>query len=122
MKRKSILIICLLIVVSIFFYIGISSTVVINKNYYRKLAWELVNHNKTIINWETANVSLKNEKETPMHVAPTLSARINNFLLFLNGGRVISVEFSTTHDDLLGPMVLYFNPFTKQCIGGDLRM
>lgn len=120
--RKRTVIICLLIVVSIFTYIGISSTIVINENSYRKLAWELVNHNKTIINWETANVSLRNEKETPMLVAPILSAKINNFLLFLNGRRVISVEFPTTDDGALGPIVLYFNPFTRQCIGGELRM
>jgi len=108
--------------VSIFIYIEIFSTIVINKNSYRKLAWELVNHNKTIINWETANVSLKNEKEMPIHVSAMLSAKINNFLLFLNGRRVIAVEFSTTDDGALGPIVLYFNPFTKQCIGGELRM
>ena len=122
MKRKQIVIICLLIVASIFTYIGISSTIVINENSYRKAAWELVNHHKTIINWETAKVSLKYEKDTRMLVAPILSAKINNFLLFLNGGRVISVEFYTTNDEYLGPVIFYFNPFTKQCIGGDLRM
>ena len=57
-----------------------------------------------------------------MLVSPILSAKINNFLLFLNGGRVISVEFTTTDYGALGPIVLYFNPFTRQCIGGELRM
>lgn len=121
MKKKRIIVTILLVVAVLFIYIKISSTV-INDNYYRKLAWETSNHGKTIISWQTAKVSLVNVKEKPIHVAPILSGKINKFLLLFNGGRAVRVEFSTTQDGLLGPIILYFNPFTKQCIGGELRM
>mgnify|MGYP000612573192 CR=1 FL=1 len=121
MKGKNIISTVLLIAAAMFIYIGISS-ILINENYYRELAWEVANHDKTIINWQTANVSLINVKENPIHTAPVLSAKINRSILILNGGHAVRIEFSTTNEGLLGPIVLYFNPFTKQCIGGDLRM
>lgn len=120
MKGKSIITV-LLIAAVMFTYIGISS-ILINESYYRELAWEVANHDKTIIDWQTADVSIINVKENPIHTAPVLSAKINRTILILNGGHAVRIEFSTTNEGLLGPIVLYFNPFTKQCIGGDLRM
>jgi hypothetical protein len=121
LKGKSIIITVLLIAAAMFIYIGISSTV-INENYYRRLAYRVVNNDKTINNWETADVDLLNIKENPARTAPILSAKVNKFLLFLNGGHYVRVVFDTTQDSLIGPIVLYFNPFTKQCFGGALRM
>jgi hypothetical protein len=120
MKRKSIIVIALLIVVAVFVYIGISSTI-INENYYRNLAWKMSNHDKAIINWETANVSKINLKETYIYTPLLFSCKLNRFLLFLNGGSAVRVEFRTTQDGYLGPIVTYFNPFTKQYIGSNLR-
>ena len=122
MKWKIIIVTCLLLIVSIVVYIGVSSNYIINKSDFRSKAWELIQHDSTVIDWENSKVSIINSKDTPMIVAPILSAKINNALLFLNGGRVICVEFSTTNEGMLGPIVLYFNPFTRHCIGGQLRM
>ncbi len=118
--RKKGVIIFLLILAAASIYIGLSSAV-INKNYYRELAYKLENYHKTIIDWETADVSLIKVKDTPFDTPPIFSAKINRTLLFLNGGYAVRVELSTTQDDFFGPIVLFFNPFTKQCIGGYLR-
>ena len=122
LKWKIIIVTCLLLIVSIIVYIGVSSNYIINKSDFQSKAWELIQHDSTVIDWENSKVSIINSKDTPMVVAPILSAKINNALLFLNGGRVVCVEFSTTNQGLLGPIVLYFNPFTRQCIGGQVRM
>ena len=104
----------------IFVYIGISSTFVINENSYKKLAGELANHNepimdKAIINWETANVSLTNEKKSSINVAPTSSSKFNNFLLFLNGRHFISVELDNpTQNFGIGTIIFYFNPLSQK--------
>ena len=117
-----IIVTCLLLIVSIAVYIGVSSNFIINKSDFQNKAWDLIEHDSSVIDWENSKVSIINSKDTPMIVAPILSAKINNALLLLNGGRVVCVEFSTTNEGMLGPIVLYFNPFTRQCIGGQLRM
>ena len=122
LKWKIIIVTCLLLVVSIAVYIVVSSKFIINKSDFQNKAWDLIEHDSTVIDWGNSKVSIINSKDTPMIVAPILSAKINNALLFLNGGRVVCVEFSTTNEGMLGPIVLYFNPFTRQCIGGQLRM
>ena len=122
LKCKIIIVPCLLLIVSIAVYIGVSSNFIINKSDFQNKAWDLIEHDSTVIDWENSKVSIINYKDTPMIVAPILSAKINNALLFFNGGRVVCVEFSTTNEGMLGPIVLYFNPFTRQCIGGQIRM
>ena len=122
LKCKIIIVPGLLLIVSIAVYIGVSSNFIINKSDFQNKAWDLIEHDSTVIDWENSKVSIINYKDTPMIVAPILSAKINNALLFFNGGRVVCVEFSTTNERMLGPIVLYFNPFTRQCIGGQIRM
>jgi hypothetical protein len=122
MKRKSVfLMVILALAISSLVYIQISSRH-IDKNYYRNLAWEVANHNETILDWKKADVSLININKSPANTPPVFSGKLNRFLLFLNGGRAVRVEFFTTQDGMLGPIVLYFNPFTKKCVGGDIRM
>jgi hypothetical protein len=72
--------------------------------------------------WRKADVSLINFNKSSAITPPVFSGKLNRFLLFLNGSRAVRVEFSTNQDGMLGPIVLYFNPFTKRCVGGDIRM
>lgn len=119
MKRKVKIAIVPIILVIMLSYIEIS-THFVNELEYRRLAWELVNHDKHVNDWQQGKVSVVKLNKSN-RVIP-LSGKINRFLLVLNGGYAVRVEFSTDQDGMLGPIVLYFNPFTKQCVGGDIRM
>lgn len=121
MKRKNIIIAIILVIVSSSLYIW-ASTTFINEMNYRKRAYAIENYAKNILDWENAKVTLVKLDKEPCRTPQILSAKINRNLLFLNGGYAVKVEMHTDMDDLLGPSILYFNPFTKQCIGGVLRM
>lgn len=121
MKKIIVIIGILVLVIAAFTYIQVASSH-IDEGYYRKLAWEAVNHDKTVIDHEKAQVSLININKFPVNTPPVFSSKLNRRLLVLNGGRAVRVEFTTTMNGLLGPIVLYFNPFTKKCFGGDLRL
>jgi len=119
-KGKYTIIAVILAVTGIFIYIW-SSTVFINEMNYRKLAYASVNYDPGIIGWEEARVAMVRLKEEPCMTPPVFGAKINRCLLFLNGGYAVKVEMHTELDGLLGPVVLYFNPFTKQYVGGAPR-
>jgi hypothetical protein len=116
MKRKIIIIAVILVVVSISIYIW-ASTAFIDEMAYRERAYVITNYDRNIINWEEARVYLVKLREEPCRTFRDLNARINRYLLFLNGGYAVKVEFRTYYDGVLGPLVLYINPFTKQLIG-----
>ncbi|HHU78506.1 MAG: hypothetical protein ACOX27_02480 [Caldicoprobacterales bacterium] len=117
---RKIIVPVLMVLVILFIYIGYSTTR-INEAYYRELAWETVGKDSTIIDWASADVELVKLNTESYHKSPDLSGRISHGLIFLNGGYAVRVHFRTVQDGLLGPIVLYFNPFTKQCIGAGLR-
>ncbi len=122
-KRRSfvIFIAVLLILIAASIYIWASSNF-INEMNYRKQAYALHNYSTHVFDWEEAKVTLVKLAEEPCRTPNIFSAKINRYLLFLNGGYAVKVEMRTDMDDLLGPSILFFNPFTKQCIGGVLRM
>lgn len=121
MKAKRVIISILVLIFLMLIDIGISSTI-INKRYYRELAWETVNRDGTVTDWKNAEVSFVDIETATVYIPETISANINRKLLVLNGGRAVRVEMHTTRDGMLGPIVLYFNPFTKQCFGGGIRL
>jgi hypothetical protein len=121
MKRKNILILVILVVVSISAYIWVSTTF-INQRYYSKRTYASMYKNNSLIDGNGAKVTLVKLKEEPCSTPPILKYKINRCLLLLNGGYAVRVEINTDMDDLLGPLIVYFNPFTKQPIGGVLRM
>ena len=111
----------MLVLVSLIIYIW-ASTTFINEMNYRKRAYAIENYAKNILDWKNAKVTLVKLEKEPCNTPQLFNAKINRFLLFLNGGYAVKVEMNTSSDGLLGPSILYFNPFTKQCIGGVLRM
>ena len=119
-KRKSIIPIVMLVLVSVIIYIWTCSTF-INEMNYRKRAYAIENYSKNIPDWKTGKVTLVKLEKEPCYTPQILSSKINRYLLFLNGGYAVRVEMNTDLDGLLGPSILYFNPFTKQCIGGAIR-
>jgi hypothetical protein len=119
-KSKRIIITVIFVVVSVSIYILVS-TIFINEMNYRIRAYAITNYAKNIIDWKVSNVALVKLEKEPCNTPRILSARIGRYLLFFNGGYAVKVEMHTNMDDLLGPEILYFNPFTKQCIGGVLR-
>jgi hypothetical protein len=126
MKNKKNVLILLFIIVGTGIYIWFS-TMFINERTYRKLGWKASDYSDTIINWEEAEVKLVNLDRSPEVQERFLSygdkwGKVNQSLLFLNGNNAVYVCFNTTQDGLLGPIGLYFNPFTKQIIGIDIRM
>ncbi len=121
MKRKNIIIAIILVIVSASFYIWTSTTYINDMN-YRKRAYDIGNNAKDILDWENAKVTLVKLDKEPCSTPQILTAKINRNLLLLNGGYAVKVEMHTEMDGLLGPYIVYFNPFTKQCIGGVLRM
>ncbi|WNQ11949.1 hypothetical protein MJA45_02500 [Paenibacillus aurantius] len=104
-------------------YITIS-TLLINKPPYLKHAWDEVRHSPHIENWQEGEVtaaSLQEERFKQLFLAkPTAWATINRHLLRLNGNHAIRVMFHTDNEGILGPITVYFNPFTKQVIGFDV--
>jgi hypothetical protein len=57
----------------------------------------------------------------PMSGWDGLWREFNLGLLMLNGGRTVHVVFHTGLDGLLGPIGIYYNPFTGVAVGYDLR-
>ena len=121
MKRKIIIVAVIIAMAGIFIYIW-ASTAFINEMNYRKRAYALQNYDSNIIDWEEAEVTLVNLAEEYCITPRIFSVRVNRYLLFLNGGYAVKVKMHTKLDGLLGPSILYFNPFTKQYIGGAPRM
>ncbi len=121
MKINKIAVSLLIFIALIIIDIQVTSTFV-NKRYYRELTWEMLEHHNTIIEWKKSDVSIVDIGKYHVHTPDIFTAKINRQLLFINGGRAVRVEIKTTNDGMLGPIVLYFNPFTKQCIGGELRL
>ncbi|NIK79963.1 hypothetical protein FHS15_005147 [Paenibacillus castaneae] len=113
-----------ILVILIGAYIVISTTF-INEKAYMKRAWDESNHNKHIINWEEGEVSTnslqdKNIKQLFIPKRNTF-AKINRSLLWINGNKAVRVLFHTDNEGLIGPITVYFNPFTKQVIGYDVK-
>lgn len=121
MKIRKIAISILILVSLIIVNIAVTSTFV-NKRYYRELTWDMLGRHKTIIDWKKSDVSIVDIYKHPVNTPDIFIVKLNRELLRLNGGRAVRVTISTTQDGMLGPVVLYFNPFTKQCIGGEIRM
>ncbi|HKL80679.1 MAG TPA: hypothetical protein VJ888_09635 [Mobilitalea sp.] len=120
MRIRRIIIILVVIILATYIYIGLSSKV-INERHYRERAWEVINQDENVLDWEKADVTLVKLKGVAVVAPSKTSAKIGRSLLLFNGGYAIQVSFSTTLDPLLGPIVVYFNPFTKQYIGSGLR-
>jgi hypothetical protein len=110
----------LLVLVAAFSYIW-ASTNIIDEMSYREQAYALQDYSPHIIDWEEAKVTLVKLADEPCITPNIFAAKANRYLLFLNGGYAVKVEMRTDIDGLLGPSVMYFNPFTKQYIGGALR-
>jgi hypothetical protein len=121
MKRKNTIVLIIFVVVSISAYILVSTTF-INQRNYSKRAYASMYKNKPLIGGSGAKVTLVKLKQEPCSTPPVLSYKINRYLLLLNGGYAVRVEINTNMDGLLGPIIVYYNPFTKQPIGGVLRM
>jgi len=119
-KGKCIIAAVILLVAGIFIYIW-SSTAFINEMNYRKLAYASANYDPGIIDREEAKVTLVKLTKEPCMTPPVFSAKFNRYLLLLNGGYAVKVEMRTEQDGLLGPIILYYNPFTRQYIGGAPR-
>jgi len=120
-KGKIIVVTVIIAIVGIFIYIW-ASTSFINEMNYRKRAYAIQNYDTNIIDWEEAEVTLVKLAKEYCITPRIFSVRINRYLLFLNGGYAVKVKMHTKLDGLLGPSILYFNPFTKQYIGGAPRM
>lgn len=124
MKKKWLIL--LIIIAASFIYIS-ASTLIINQESYRSLGWEVSKNDKSIINWEAAEVKLVNlnaneQKQLFFPDRSNIGAKFSHYLLVLNGNHAVYVKFNTTQDGLLGPIGLYFNPFTRVLIGWDIRM
>lgn len=126
-KKKPFIYLCLLCLgILLFSYIG-SCNKIINKDTYLNIAWDYIDHDKTIIDWKKGQVSLvKLGPDSFIYQRKILergyySNRINRLLLILNGNNVINVTFETSLDNLLGSEVVFINPFTKSVIGENVR-
>lgn len=119
--KKGSLVIFIAVLLILIVYIWMSTNF-IDEMYYRKQAYALNDYSTHVLNWEEAEVSLVKFADEPCHTPNIFSVKINRYLLFLNGGYAVKVEMRTDMDGLLGPSILYFNPFTKQYIGAVPRM
>jgi hypothetical protein len=120
-KYRTVVIIVLGIVVITTIHI-VSSSKLINKGNYRKSAWEYTKHDKTIIDWDKASVDIiKLPPSKSLALSQINKVRFNRILLNLNGNQAVRVTFHTEMDVIVGPLVIYYNPFTKQVIGIDFR-
>jgi hypothetical protein len=68
--------------------------------------------------WEAAEVEMVKGHNTGMTLDPWQEFNLN--LLMLNGGRAVHVMLHTDLDGILGPIGIYFNPFTGVIVGYDL--
>ncbi|HEY5563534.1 MAG TPA: hypothetical protein VIK72_17575 [Clostridiaceae bacterium] len=118
MKRRKILV-TMLLIISIGIYIGIS-TININQNNYIKKSRGIINkNNDLVVNWDgSGKVTKVKIKYNQTCDSKTLLEKINQYLLFLNGGNVVEVTYTLGDPKVLPAIAkLYFNPFTKQFIG-----
>lgn len=118
-RRKIITVIIILIIASVYIWI---STTYINKGNYSRRAYDQVYKNRPSSTTKAAKVTLVKLKDEPCTTPPGLVYKLNRYLLFLNGGHAVRVEINTDMDGLLGPIIVYYNPFTKQPVGSVLRM
>jgi hypothetical protein len=110
----------LFILVSAFIIYIAASNIFINKESYRKKAWNYVQDNSTL-NYENAQfkrVKLSKKHDLCHQKGPE---KFNRLLLNVNGNYAIEVTFDTKTASLLGPFVIYINPITKQIIGYEGR-
>lgn len=125
MRKKSVWIAPLIIVVIAVAYIVISITF-INEKSYLKRAWEEAEKSNHILNWQDGEVtviSLQDTRIKQLYMQKQTSiAKFNRNLLWINGNKAVRVLFHTDNEGLLGPITVYFNPITKQVIGYDVMM
>lgn len=111
-------------VMALIVYISFSTTF-ISEPAYLKRAWEEVDHNPHILNWQEGEVSvapLQDRRIQELFIPkPTSLAKLNRSLLWVNGNQAVRVLFHTDHEGLLGPITVYFNPVTKQVFGYDVN-
>lgn len=125
-KKRLIGIACLGIAITLSLYIGYCTNTV-EKNIYRSIAWNYIEHNSSILDWENSAVELvglspkKFIFQGSINGSFYFSSRVNRLLLRLNGNHAVKVTFKTRLDSLLGPEVIYVNPFTKSVIGVEIR-
>lgn len=100
------------------------STMQINKEAYMKRAWAHLGPESRLESWKGGEVSVVSLGSSGPAIVPedSISAEWNRQLLRLNGNRAVRVLFHHDQEALLGPMVVYYNPFTKQVIGYDVMM
>lgn len=121
-KRKSVVIfiLVLLVCIAVLSYIW-ASTYFIDEASYRERVYASLNYSSHIIDCEEAEVTLVKIADEPCITPNILAPKVNRYLLILNGGYAVKVVMHTDVDGLLGPVILYYNPFTKQYIGGAPR-
>jgi hypothetical protein len=116
----------LFILVSAFIIYSAASNIFINKESYRKKAWNYVSQDNSIFSWESVlnlesaqveRVKLSKKHDLFPQKGPE---KFNRLLLNINGYYAIKVTFNT-EASLLGPITIYLNPVTKQIIGYELR-
>ncbi|SFB03120.1 hypothetical protein SAMN05216312_10372 [Cohnella sp. OV330] len=79
---------------------------------YREIAWGLLSDE------ERKTLTTPREKAiVVLEAGENVTHWIENKTLEV----VISVQFSTDRDGLLGPITMYFDPMTKELVGGALR-
>ncbi len=103
-----------MVIISVYVW---ASTVFIDEMNYTERAYSILEYEPNIIDWKYANVTLVKLGNEPCLTLNISSARINRYLLFLNGGYAVKVKIRTSMSNISGPSVLYFNPITKQLIG-----
>lgn len=106
----------LLVAAAVFVHIRVS-TVHIDETDYVKRAYAILSDTWNTVYSDVAEVSLVKLKKEKCITPPDIRGKINRHLIFLNGGYAVKVEIHTDLDGLLGPITLYFNPFTRQWIG-----
>lgn len=95
-------------------------------NLFRAQAWNYTKHDKSIVNWKKGEVEVvrldSRYRYKPGAMLPAGPLPTTNLaLLWFNGNRAVHVTFHTTNDPMLGPVSIYFNPFTFTVIGVDAR-
>ena len=119
-KSKIIIIAVILVVVGTAIYVWASTTYVNEMNYIKR-AYAIHNQGAGNAWWDEAKVTLVKLKDESYITPSVFNAKFSRALLFLNGGYAVKVEVRTDMDGLLGPVLLDFNPFTQQYIGGAPR-
>ena len=95
-----------------FYYINYYNAIK-DADVYRKIVWDKMSakdKKSVIYDWEKAIVTLADWK--------TVGYKLDN----KDREFVVAVTFNTDVDGLLGPIVAYLDPVTKEIVGGSLRM